>query len=81
MLDGYSGSDLRNLCVAAAYQPIREIIAKENMVERLQNEGLAGVRKPPKVAEELGKVDSPKPDEPLAYVCLSSCAFCFCGVQ
>jgi SpoVK/Ycf46/Vps4 family AAA+-type ATPase len=24
--EGYSGSDLKNLCVAAAYRPIREII-------------------------------------------------------
>ncbi|PRP76288.1 hypothetical protein PROFUN_07810 [Planoprotostelium fungivorum] len=29
MTEGFSGSDLKNLCVAAAYQPIREIIQKE----------------------------------------------------
>nr|XP_010319074.1 uncharacterized protein LOC101246524 [Solanum lycopersicum] len=29
MTDGYSGSDLKNLCVTAAYQPIREILEKE----------------------------------------------------
>ncbi|CAH9135866.1 unnamed protein product [Cuscuta epithymum] len=29
MTDGYSGSDLQNLCKAAAYRPIREIIEKE----------------------------------------------------
>lgn len=27
--DGFSGSDLRNLCVAAAYAPIREILERE----------------------------------------------------
>eukprot|EP00761_Pharyngomonas_kirbyi_P013801 gb/GECH01013830.1/.p1 GENE.gb/GECH01013830.1/~~gb/GECH01013830.1/.p1 ORF type:complete len:1210 (+),score=345.92 gb/GECH01013830.1/:1-3630(+) len=27
--DGYSGSDIKNLCVAAAYRPIREILKKE----------------------------------------------------
>jgi len=27
--EGYSGSDLKNLCVAAAYRPIREIIERE----------------------------------------------------
>ncbi|CAH9116264.1 unnamed protein product [Cuscuta europaea] len=29
MTDGYSGSDLQNLCMTAAYRPIREIIEKE----------------------------------------------------
>ncbi|XLT61286.1 hypothetical protein HN873_017810 [Arachis hypogaea] len=29
MTDGYSGSDLKNLCVTAAYCPIREILEKE----------------------------------------------------
>lgn len=29
LTEGFSGSDLKNLCVAAAYQPIREILEKE----------------------------------------------------
>ncbi|PSS07681.1 Spastin like [Actinidia chinensis var. chinensis] len=29
MTDGYSGSDLKNLCVTAAHHPIREILVKE----------------------------------------------------
>ncbi|XP_051119433.1 uncharacterized protein LOC127243454 isoform X2 [Andrographis paniculata] len=29
MTDGYSGSDLKNLCVTAAHRPIREILEKE----------------------------------------------------
>ncbi|KAK1357931.1 AAA domain-containing protein [Heracleum sosnowskyi] len=29
MTDGYSGSDLKNLCVTAAHRPIRELLGKE----------------------------------------------------
>ncbi|KAL3824833.1 hypothetical protein ACJIZ3_020862 [Penstemon smallii] len=28
--DGYSGSDLKNLCIAAAYRPVQELIEEEN---------------------------------------------------
>ncbi|KAJ8546592.1 hypothetical protein K7X08_034102 [Anisodus acutangulus] len=29
--DGYSGSDLKNLCIAAAYRPVQEILEKEEV--------------------------------------------------
>ncbi|KAF3680926.1 hypothetical protein FXO38_02056 [Capsicum annuum] len=32
MTDGYSGSDLKNLCATAAYRPIRDILGKEKKV-------------------------------------------------
>uniref|UniRef100_A0A2P2LWR9 Uncharacterized protein LOC8266316 isoform X2 n=1 Tax=Rhizophora mucronata TaxID=61149 RepID=A0A2P2LWR9_RHIMU len=32
MTDGYSGSDLKNLCVTAAHRPIKEILEKEKKV-------------------------------------------------
>ncbi|XP_066358331.1 uncharacterized protein [Miscanthus floridulus] len=35
MADGYSGSDLKNLCVTAAHRPIREIIEKEKKEKSL----------------------------------------------
>ncbi|XP_074278974.1 uncharacterized protein LOC141603047 isoform X1 [Silene latifolia] len=35
MTDGYSGSDLKNLCVTAAYCPIREILEKEKKEKAL----------------------------------------------
>ncbi|KAK7270209.1 hypothetical protein RIF29_23193 [Crotalaria pallida] len=38
MTDGYSGSDLKNLCVTAAHCPIREILEKE---KRERNSALA----------------------------------------
>lgn len=34
LADGYSGSDLKNLCIAAAYCPIREFLEKERAAMR-----------------------------------------------
>ncbi len=36
MTDGYSGSDLKALCVAAAYQPIREFLQQEKVIQALK---------------------------------------------
>ncbi|MQL94377.1 hypothetical protein Taro_027032, partial [Colocasia esculenta] len=44
MTDGYSGSDLKNLCVTAAHCPIREILEKE---KKEKNIALAEGRPPP----------------------------------
>lgn len=44
MTDGYSGSDLKNLCVTAAHCPIREILDKEKKEKSL---ALAENRLPP----------------------------------
>jgi SpoVK/Ycf46/Vps4 family AAA+-type ATPase len=38
MTDGYSGSDLKNLCVTAAHYPIREILEKEKKEKNLVKE-------------------------------------------
>ncbi|KAI3961209.1 hypothetical protein MKX01_035795 [Papaver californicum] len=47
MTDGYSGSDLKNLCVTAAYCPIREILEKEKEEKGsvlLENTSLPNIR-------------------------------------
>ncbi|KAF3336310.1 ATPase family AAA domain-containing protein 1-A [Carex littledalei] len=31
--EGYSGSDLKNLCTTAAYRPVRELIQRERLKE------------------------------------------------
>ncbi|KAL1355760.1 hypothetical protein AAHE18_05G135600 [Arachis hypogaea] len=31
MTEGYSGSDLKNLCITAAYRPVRELIQQERL--------------------------------------------------
>ncbi|KAM0834162.1 hypothetical protein ACQ4PT_063796 [Festuca glaucescens] len=33
MTEGYSGSDLKNLCMTAAYRPVRELLKKERLKE------------------------------------------------
>lgn len=35
--DGYSGSDLKNLCIAAAYRPVQELLEEE------QKQGVSGL--------------------------------------
>ncbi|KAI3458072.1 hypothetical protein Pfo_014735 [Paulownia fortunei] len=35
MTEGYSGSDLKNLCVTAAYRPVRELIQQERQKDRV----------------------------------------------
>eukprot|EP00252_Welwitschia_mirabilis_P021049 TRINITY_DN528_c0_g1_i2.p1 TRINITY_DN528_c0_g1~~TRINITY_DN528_c0_g1_i2.p1 ORF type:complete len:1254 (-),score=321.29 TRINITY_DN528_c0_g1_i2:470-4231(-) len=47
MTEGYSGSDLKNLCVTAAYCPIREILEKEKKEKDL---ALAEGRPPPSLS-------------------------------
>ncbi|KAI3453771.1 hypothetical protein Pfo_010434 [Paulownia fortunei] len=34
MTEGYSGSDLKNLCITAAYQPVRELIQQERLKDQ-----------------------------------------------
>ncbi|KAE8736420.1 Spastin [Hibiscus syriacus] len=37
MTEGYSGSDLKNLCVTAAYRPVRELLKQERLKDQEKN--------------------------------------------
>ncbi|MBA0578341.1 hypothetical protein Gorai_020627 [Gossypium raimondii] len=47
MTDGYSGSDLKNLCVTAAHRPIKEILEKEKKVGIVERAAALAEGKPP----------------------------------
>ncbi|XP_056174182.1 uncharacterized protein LOC115675410 isoform X3 [Syzygium oleosum] len=58
MTEGYSGSDLKNLCTTAAYRPVRELIQQERVKElQEKNERAAGV------ASEEGNQDTKRESE------------------
>ncbi|XP_057473261.1 ribosome biogenesis ATPase RIX7-like isoform X2 [Actinidia eriantha] len=54
MTEGYSGSDLKNLCITAAYRPVRELI---------QQERLKDVKKKQKAEEGQSTDDASDPKE------------------
>lgn len=58
MTEGYSGSDLKNLCMTAAYRPVRELLKKERLkeMERRKNE----VKQKATVVEDSDKPESKK---------------------
>eukprot|EP00027_Filamoeba_sp_ATCC50430_P015882 CAMPEP_0168570164 /NCGR_PEP_ID=MMETSP0413-20121227/16571_1 /TAXON_ID=136452 /ORGANISM="Filamoeba nolandi, Strain NC-AS-23-1" /LENGTH=434 /DNA_ID=CAMNT_0008602761 /DNA_START=87 /DNA_END=1387 /DNA_ORIENTATION=+ len=47
MTEGFSGSDIKNLCVAAAYQPIREVLEQERIEEETKQLGLSASQSKP----------------------------------
>ncbi|XP_006282408.2 putative cell division cycle ATPase [Capsella rubella] len=54
MTEGYSGSDLKNLCITAAYRPVRELIQQERLKdqERKKKEEAGKSTEEPKEKEE-----------------------------
>ncbi|XP_026664860.2 uncharacterized protein LOC103718546 isoform X2 [Phoenix dactylifera] len=50
MTEGYSGSDIKNLCTTAAYRPVRELIQKERLKE-LERKRKAGGENPSDTSE------------------------------
>lgn len=58
--EGYSGSDLKNLCTTAAYRPLRELIKQERQRE-LERKKHAEEGANPSEASEKGEKDSESP--------------------
>ncbi|OEL38775.1 putative AAA domain-containing protein C24B10.10c [Dichanthelium oligosanthes] len=56
MTEGYSGSDLKNLCVTAAYRPVRELLKKEREKELERREE----------AKEKAAVTAENPEAPVS---------------
>ncbi|XP_019453361.1 PREDICTED: peroxisome biosynthesis protein PAS1-like isoform X1 [Lupinus angustifolius] len=54
MTEGFSGSDLKNLCITAAYRPVRELIQQERRKD---------MEKKKKAAEGQGSVDASNNEE------------------
>ncbi|KAM0843248.1 hypothetical protein ACQ4PT_057839 [Festuca glaucescens] len=45
--EGYSGSDLKNLCVTAAYRPVRELLQKEKQKEKDKKDNAVALKEEP----------------------------------
>lgn len=61
LTEGYSGSDLKNLCVTAAYRPVRELLQKEKQKEKDKKENAVQVKEEPVAdpkSKESGKENS-----------------------
>ncbi|KAL0824726.1 hypothetical protein Bca101_048403 [Brassica carinata] len=54
MTEGYTGSDLKNMCITAAYRPVRELIQQERLKdkERKKREEAGKAKEEPKEVEE-----------------------------
>ncbi|KAL0728853.1 hypothetical protein Bca4012_024946 [Brassica carinata] len=54
MTEGYSGSDLKNMCITAAYRPVRELIQQERLKdqERKKREEAGKGKEEPKEVEK-----------------------------
>ncbi|KAJ0246292.1 AAA ATPase [Hirschfeldia incana] len=57
MTEGYNGSDLKNMCIAAAYRPVRELIQQERLKDQegKKREEAGKGKEEPKEVEEAAK--------------------------
>ncbi|KAI7991353.1 ATPase family AAA domain-containing protein 1-A [Camellia lanceoleosa] len=58
MTEGYSGSDLKNLCITAAYRPVRELIQKERLKDVKNKERVDEQKKKERVDEGQSSEDA-----------------------
>jgi hypothetical protein len=69
LTEGYSGSDLKALCVAAAYQPIRELLAQEKKKKGQQEEQQgAGDKEPAAAGDAAGAAEDAATEKGAAEV-------------
>ena len=61
--EGYSGSDLRNLCTVAAHQPIRELLRREKAQAQAQAAGGEAATSTAKPAHSSNKTRSDRNDD------------------
>lgn len=64
MTEGYTGSDLKNLCVTAAYRPVRELIQRERKKD-LERKKKAQEKKDSADESSEAKEDENKVEEPI----------------
>ncbi|CAN1254152.1 Uncharacterized AAA domain-containing protein C24B10.10c [Linum perenne] len=58
LTDGFSGSDLKNLCTTAAYRPVRELIQQERKRDMVKFNTFHNVEKKKKAAEAQGGAET-----------------------
>jgi SpoVK/Ycf46/Vps4 family AAA+-type ATPase len=63
LTDGYTGSDLRNLCIAAAYRPIRDFLEVSEQSVQMRERWRSGA---PTFAQQL-----PPTGRKMIYTCCS----------
>ncbi|CAL9207066.1 unnamed protein product [Musa hybrid cultivar] len=69
MTVGYSGSDLKNLCVAAAYRPLRELIQREQPTRLKKQSNKQGSVKPTTACRSINMEDLRKAINQVAKSC------------
>ncbi|KAG4907948.1 hypothetical protein JHK86_056432 [Glycine max] len=57
MTEGYTGSDLKNLCTAAAYRPVREVLQQDRLKEKEKKKAEVEVQRSEDASDAKGDKD------------------------